>query len=76
MKDGSFSPKQSDDNAMTPLRCGIIRDPTQIAGQIRYLLSTEPDTIVELRSYYPAVLWKYGWDGEAMRIWLKMTAED
>ena len=76
MKDGSFSPKQSDDNAMTPLRCGIIRDPAQIAGQIRYLLSTEPDTIVELRSYYPAVLWKYGWDGEAMRIWLKMTAED
>ena len=76
MKDGSFSPKQSDDNAMTPLRCGIIQDPIQIAGQIRYLLSREPETIVELRSYYPAMLWKYGWDADAMRIWLKMTAED
>jgi len=75
MKDGSFSPKQSDDNAMTPLRCGIIQDPAQIAGQIRYLLSSEPETIVELRSYYPAMLWRYGWDADAMRIWLKMTAE-
>lgn len=76
MKDGSFSPKQSDDNALTPLRCGIIQDPLQVEGQIRYLLSLEPESNVELRSYYPAMLWKYGWDADAMRIWLKMTADD
>lgn len=76
MKDGSFSPQRSDDNIMTPLRTGIIRDPRQIDGQIACLTASEPSMIVEIRSYLPTLLWKYRRDGDAMRVWLRMTAED
>ena len=76
MKDGSFSPQRSDDNIMTPLRTGIIRDHRQIDGQLAFLMASEPSMIIEIRSYLPMLLWKFRRDEDAMRVWLKMTAED
>ncbi len=74
--DGSFNPKRSDGNLMTPLRTGIITDSRQIEGQFRSLMEFEEAMIVEIRSYMPMLLWKYGKDDEAMRVWLKMTDEN
>lgn len=76
MKNGEFSATVSFDNALTPLRCGIIQDPEQLEGQLDYVLSLEPIMNVEIRSYLPAILWKFGRNEEAMRVWLKMTAKD
>ena len=76
LKDGSFSPQRSDDNIMTPLRTGIIRDRHQIDGQLACLMASEPSMIIEIRSYLPMLLWKHRRDEDAMRVWLKMTAED
>lgn len=76
LKNGEFSENASYDNALTPLRCGIIRDPEQLEGQLDYLLILEPRMNVEVRSYLPAILWHYGRNADAMRIWLKMTAKD
>jgi len=76
MKDGSFSTVNSGINAHMPLRCGIIKNPDQISGQLDYLISIEPELNVEDRSYIPEILWRYGRDDDAMRIWLKMTSPD
>lgn len=70
---GEFSANVSYDNAMTPLRCGIIQDLEQIQGQLDYLLSLEPIMNVEMRSYFPAILWHHGRNEDAMKVWLKMT---
>lgn len=74
-RDGSFNPKRSDGNNMFPLRTGIITDSNQIEGQFRALMEFEDSMNVEIRSYVPMLLWKYGRDDEAMRVWLKMTDE-
>ncbi len=73
--DGRFITAGSFDNALTPLRCGIITDRRQRDGQIDYLLSLESGMNVEVRSYLPLVLWDCGRDEEAVRVWLKMTDE-
>ena len=73
--DGGFITAASFDNALAPLRCGIITDRRRMDGQIDYLLSLESGMNVEVRSYVPLVLWKYGRDRDALRVWLKMTDE-
>jgi hypothetical protein len=74
--DGSFNPKRSDNNLMTPLRTGIITDSSQIERQFRALMELEDSMNVEIRSYIPMLLWKYGRDDEAMHVWRKMTDEN
>ena len=76
MKDGSYISNASGINAHMPLRCGIIKDQAQIEGQLDFLIAIEPSLNVEDRSYVPEILWRYGRDEAAMKIWLKMTAPD
>lgn len=73
---GGFSDRASFDNAVTPLRCGIIHASEQLQGQLDYVLSLEPSMNVEVRSYLPTILWRHGRNQEAMAIWLKMTDSD
>lgn len=76
MKDGSYVSTVSGINALMPLRCGIIKDKAKIEGQLDFLIEIEPTLNVEDRSYLPEILWRYGRDEAAMKIWLKMTAPD
>jgi len=76
LADGEFSEHASFDNALTPLRCGIIQDPAQLQGHLDYLMTLEPRMNVEIRSYFPLILWRNGRHEDAKRIWLKMTAKD
>lgn len=76
MKDGSYLSNESGINAHMPLRCNIIKDKAQIEGQLDFLIRIEPTLNVEDRSYLPEILWRYGRDEAAMKVWLKMTAPD
>ncbi len=73
LADGRFISVDSYENALMPLRCGIIQNPQQREAQLNYVLSMEPVMNVEIRSYLPLVLWQNGRDPDAMRIWMKMT---
>lgn len=76
MKDGSYLCSESGINALMPLRCGIVKDPAKIEGQLDFLITIEPTLNVEDRSYLPEILWRFGRDEAAMSVWLKMTAPE
>ena len=63
-------------DAFLPLYFGIIDDPRQLEGQLRYVITHEDEHIPEERSYIPEILWRYGADEEALQTWLTMTAPD
>lgn len=73
-EDGSCGGEYVGMDAFMPLYYGIIDSPLQAAAQARYVVAKDAEHNQEERSYVPEILWRYGLNEDALRIWLTMTA--
>ena len=59
-----------------PLRYGLITDPKKREAQLDYLIRQTPARTIEDQTYVPEILWKYGKDDEALKLWLHFADEN
>jgi hypothetical protein len=61
-------------NAFLPLYYNMVSDYDKLNKQLAYVIKNDALHNEEERSYMPEILWRYGADEAAQRIWLAMTS--